>query len=553
MSSTPRSSRRNQKVESSVGEPATSRPLENNETGRRRSSRISTKVVPTVNKKPSSKSTIRRPEKVFKTTNSEFSDSDDDMPAPKKKSDKTKELLMSPTSVLAEQVGTLEISTTDDTKKRNATKPKTLKPTNLKNRLVQQRTPEKKMRSRTTSESTPEKKSRQESDSESDSKAEKPVSSSLTEGNGALSGREDEFNTLKSWILESKSKKTSLSMYVSGQPGTGKTATTLRVLTALGKAVRSCIINCASTNTKTALFKTIFESLDLDGKPSVESFEEHVKHFTVPLVLVLDEIDHLANRKNAALYAAFQWPETLSHKIIILGIANSIDLTERLLPKLMLTKTPKRLVFEPYTKDDIVKILNDKMKKEKVSLNYLPVIQILIHVIQFQAVIDAKSIELTARKVAAMSGDLRTALHIFKQQKSRLMPMDQESGPPGTPVNGCREVLGIINNVYSSPLARAKLPLQPRILLAVSLALSSSKKSVFDRNSLYRAYYKACTALRMPPLEDDDLHSAFQTLESQSFIRLLNGGKLVLQVDAPTAKSAISDNALLDQIGILQF
>ncbi|KAF1770462.1 hypothetical protein GCK72_002281 [Caenorhabditis remanei] len=534
MSGTPRSSRRNQKVESSVGEPATSRPLENNETGRRRSSRISTKVVPTVNKKPSSISTIRRPEKVFKATNSEFSDSDDDMPAPKKKSDKTKELLMSPTSVLAEQVGTLEISTTDDTKKRNPTKPKTLKPTNLKNRLVQQRTPEKKMRSRTTSESTPEKKSRQESDSESDSEAEKPVSSSLTEGNGALSGREDEFNTLKSWILESKSKKTSLSMYVSGQPGTGKTATTLRVLTALGKAVRSCIINCASTSTKTALFKTIFESLDLDGKPSVESFEEHVKHFTVPLVLVLDEIDHLANRKNAALYAAFQWPETLSHKIIILGIANSIDLTERLLPKLMLTKTPKRLVFEPYTKDDIVKILNDKMKKEK-------------------AVIDAKSIELTARKVAAMSGDLRTALHIFKQQKSRLMPMDQESGPPGTPVNGCREVLGIINNVYSSPLSRAKLPLQPRILLAVSLALSSSKKSIFDRNSLYRAYYKACTALRMPPLEDDDLHSAFQTLESQSFIRLLNGGKLVLQVDAPTAKSAISDNALLDQIGILQF
>lgn len=152
-----------------------------------------------------------------------------------------------------------------------------------------------------------------------------------------------------------------------------------------------------------------------------------------------------------------------------------------------------------------------------------------------------------------MSGDLRTALHIFKQQKSRILDSDIEGAPPATPKNGCREVLGIINSVYSSPLARARLPLQPRILLAVSLALSSNKKCSFDRNSLHRAYFKACEAVRVPALDDDELHSAFQTLESQSFIRQLNGGKLVLQVDAPTAKSAISDNAMLDQIALLNY
>uniref|UniRef100_A0A8R1E3F7 Cell division control protein n=1 Tax=Caenorhabditis japonica TaxID=281687 RepID=A0A8R1E3F7_CAEJA len=390
---------------------------------------------------------------------------------------------------------------------------------------------------------TPEKKAKTSSNSEEEhTPSPKSLRSSPKEGarvpeEGALKGRTEEFYSLKSWILESKENKTSLSIYISGQPGTGKTATTMRVLKSLGSAVRSCIVNCASTSTKSALFKTIFDSLNLDGKPNVETFEEHVKHrFRVPLVLVLDEIDHLATRKNAALYAAFQWPDTLSHNIIILGIANSIDLTERLLPKLMLAKPPKRLVFEPYTKDDIVEILNEKMKRE-------------------ETIVDAKAIELTARKVAAMSGDLRTALHIFKQQKSRMMPTLSSDGPPvpSTPINGCREVLGIINSVYSSPLARARLPLQPRILLAVSLALSTNKSSNFDRNSLLRAYYKACDAIRVPALDDDDLHSAFQTLESQSFIRQLNGGKLVLQVDAPTAKSAISDNAMLDQIGMLHF
>ncbi|EGT32648.1 CBN-CDC-6 protein [Caenorhabditis brenneri] len=460
---------------------------------------------------------------VFEENDSDVSNEDNTQLSSSTSRDKRK-LLLSPGSELAGKVETLQISKSTARKRQS-------KATNLKNKTAQPRTPEKKTRSRSGSGGTPEKKLRNSENSEPEMSSE--TSNRQENETEALKAREEEFESIKSWITKSKEMKQSLSIYISGQPGTGKTATTMRVLKALGNSVRSCIVNCASTNTKAALFKTIFDSLDLDGKANIETFEVHVKSFKRPLVLVLDEIDHLASRKNTALYAAFQWPETLSSKIIILGIANSIDLTERLLPKLMLTKPPKRLVFEPYTKDDIVEILNDKMKKE-------------------EAAVDTKAIELTARKVAAMSGDLRTALHIFKQQKSLLNSSDSDSAQPATPVNGCREVLGIINNVYSSPLARARLPLQPRILLAVSLALSTNKKCTFDRNSLLGAYYKACESLRMPALDDDDLHSAFQTLESQSFIRQLNGGKLVLQVDAPTAKSAISDNAMLDQIGLLR-
>ncbi|CAI2302753.1 unnamed protein product [Caenorhabditis sp. 36 PRJEB53466] len=521
---------------------------QNEGVARRKSTRLSSKPLLIESKKTSTPMSTKRipvARRVFRKEVGSCSDDDDDsMPPPKTtSSEKKKKLLMSPrTTTLTNEVESLSISNTRTLRSITVIGKRTPTATNLKSKLTQsqQRTPEKKPRDLSPETSKTEKKAKftkktdqkVESSNSSDSSDSEPEPQSST-ASGALKGRVVEFDSLKSWILESKVKKTSLSIYISGQPGTGKTATTLRVLKDLGSSVRSCMINCASTNTKTALFKTIFEALDLDGKANVEKFEEHVKSFKVPLVLVLDEIDLLATRKNAALYAAFQWPDTLSHKIIILGIANSIDLTERLLPKLMLAKTPKRLVFEPYTKDDIVEILNEKMKTE-------------------EAVIDAKAIELTARKVAAMSGDLRTALHIFKQQKSRLASSEEGAAPPATPGNGCREVLGIINSVYSSPLARARLPLQPRILLAVSLALSSNKKSHFDRNSLLRAYYKACEAIRVPALDDDDLHSAFQTLESQSFVRQLNGGKLVLQVDAPTAKSAISDNSMLDQIGLLQ-
>uniref|UniRef100_A0A1I7TJY9 Cell division control protein n=1 Tax=Caenorhabditis tropicalis TaxID=1561998 RepID=A0A1I7TJY9_9PELO len=516
MSNIPRSTRRSQKNSSSVTEPSEHKP-KNDTPEKRRSTRLSGKQLPQDNVKcPSTK------QKVF---NEEASSSDENESLPSTiSSNEKRKLLMSPGSALAEEVGTLEISSTRRNKRSAANKKKG---TNLNEKLNSSVTPEKAAKSQSDSEGTPEKKFR---GARNQKKEIIPITTNITK---ALKGRETEFESIKSWILGSKENKTSLSVYISGQPGTGKTATTLKVLESLGSSVRSCMINCASTCSKLILFKTIFESLGLDAKPKIDIFEEHVKSLKIPLVLVLDEIDHLASRKNTALYAAFQWPETLSYKIIVIGIANSIDLTERLLPKLMLTKPPKRLVFEPYTKDDIVEILNDKMRQE-------------------ESTVDSKAIELTARKVAAMSGDLRTALHIFKQQKSRTTSLDSEGALPGTPVSGCREVLGIINNVYSSPLARARLPLQPRILLAVSLSLSSNKKCTFDRSSLTSAYYKACEALRMPALDDDDLHSAFQTLESQSFIRQINAGKLVLQVDAPTAKSAISDNAMLDQIGLLQ-
>ncbi|CAB3407726.1 unnamed protein product [Caenorhabditis bovis] len=346
----------------------------------------------------------------------------------------------------------------------------------------------------------------------------------------ALKARHEEFEKLSNWITESINGKSALSIYISGQPGTGKTATTKRVLSAFGKKIRSCIVNCASISSKTALLKEIFVSQNLTQRLSQDNFEKLVNSLSTPLVLVLDEIDHLASKTNAALYSAFRWPYTLSHKIIIIGIANSIDLTERLLPKLMLTEPPKRLIFEPYTKEDIVDILADKMANEQIE-------------------IDKKAVELCARKVAAMSGDLRTALHIFKQTKNRLYG-EQESAPE-TNKNGCREVLGVLNSVYSSPLARARLPMQPRILLAVCLALSNNKQSSFDRGTLMKAYAKACDAIRAPVMDDDDLMAAFQNLESQSFIREINGGKLVLQVDSATAKSAISDNSMLDQIAML--
>ncbi|KIH69566.1 ATPase, AAA family [Ancylostoma duodenale] len=343
-----------------------------------------------------------------------------------------------------------------------------------------------------------------------------------------LIGREREFSTICEWIEKAIADDQPLSVYISGSPGTGKSATMSLVMKHFGSQILSCTLNCASIHSENEMIKSILENMKGSLRPSLAALGSALQGLRKHFVLVLDEIDHLASKTNSFLYTTFQWPHTISSNLIVIGIANSIDLTERLLPKLKLTHPPQTLVFAPYSKEAIAEILKDKLSTES------------------DDTMDAKALELCSRKVAAMSGDLRAALHVIKHTRN--------VNAPSTP-RGCREVLGVLNGVYSSPLARARLPLQPRLILAVALAMSSNKKNVLTVNSLTNAYSRACDVVKLPRLEGDDFAAAMQILESQSFIMECPGGKLVLKVrffvDTDTAKSAIADSGMIAQVSSL--
>lgn len=337
----------------------------------------------------------------------------------------------------------------------------------------------------------------------------------------ALCGREQEFSTICGWIEKAMNSGQPLSVYISGSPGTGKTATLKRVSEYFARRAIFTISNCASVTSQTKLIETILNTLECYEKPSLATLTAALKRLKKHFVLILDEIDHLTSKTNSFLYAAFQWPQTITSRLVVIGVANSIDLTERLLPKLRLAQPPETLVFTPYTKDNIAQILKNKMADDA------------------DYAMDTAAVELCSRKVAAMTGDLRTALHIMKQTRN--------VNEPSTP-RGCREVLGVLNGVYSSPLARARLPLQPRLLLAVAVAITSNKKNLLNVNSLTKAYCRACDVVKVPRVEGEDFDAALQILESQSFLATGPGGKLMLQVNAATAKLAIADHTMLSQI-----
>ena len=72
------------------------------------------------------------------------------------------------------------------------------------------------------------------------------------------------------------------------------------------------------------------------------------KHFTTATnkkqttVLIVDELDLLWTRKQNVLYSIFDWPTRAKAHLIVVAIANTMDLPERI----MMNRVSSRLVSE---------------------------------------------------------------------------------------------------------------------------------------------------------------------------------------------------------------
>ena len=87
------------------------------------------------------------------------------------------------------------------------------------------------------------------------------------------------------------------------------------------------------------------------------------------------------------------------------GIANALDLTDRILPRLTSHSRckPQLLHFPPYTREEIAVILSARVGQEAGG---------------GEVVVDRAAIEFCARKVSSVHGDLRKALDICRSVQS---------------------------------------------------------------------------------------------------------------------------------------
>ncbi len=112
-------------------------------------------------------------------------------------------------------------------------------------------------------------------------------------------------------------------------------------------------------------------------------------------VLLVDELDYLLTRQQEVLYNLFDWPTFPHSRLIVLGISNTIDLPDLLQPRVNSRLGLTKLHFEPYSKEQIETIISDRLRS-------LPAF-------------GDGAVELCARKIASISGDMRRALQICRR------------------------------------------------------------------------------------------------------------------------------------------
>jgi origin recognition complex subunit 1 len=78
-------------------------------------------------------------------------------------------------------------------------------------------------------------------------------------------------------------------------------------------------------------------------------------------LILIDELDALVTKKQTLLYNLFDWPCHQNSRLLVISIANTMDLPERMQQKIQSRIGNNRLVYEPYNKAQIIEILRSRV------------------------------------------------------------------------------------------------------------------------------------------------------------------------------------------------
>ncbi|KAJ4297192.1 AAA ATPase [Collariella sp. IMI 366227] len=299
---------------------------------------------------------------------------------------------------------------------------------------------------------------------------------------GQLIGRDDERAQLQQFLERCKTTRPGGCLYVSGPPGTGKSAMVNKITEeAVSESgfVRKAYINCMSIKTTKDLYIALLDQLgdesDMAESDIVEALQKlfiRKKATTDVYLVVLDEIDHILTLDPESLYRVFEWSLTKTSCLTMVGIANALDLTDRFLPRLKSRNLkPELLPFLPYTAPQVKRIITERLKT--LAPQGSPA--------DFTPFFHPAAIELCSRKVSSQTGDLRRAFEICRRaldlvENETRLKHENEVKDTLLQMSPSRKVLGENSNLASS---RA-----PSLATALSRSLQTLTASTAPRISI---------------------------------------------------------------------
>lgn len=231
----------------------------------------------------------------------------------------------------------------------------------------------------------------------------------------SLPCREEERATIHTFLRDAVARGgAGGALYISGMPGTGKTATVHEVVRSLQRESQSGAlpefdfveINGMRLPHPYQAYTELYKSLSGQHASQTRAAQLLEQWFSgssrtsaqqnaKTCVLLVDELDYMVTRKQTVLYNLFDWPTRPNVRLVVVGIANTMDLPERLLPRIASRLGMSRVVFQSYTRDQLERIIHARLE----GLD----------------IFEEDAVQMSARKVSSLSGDVRRALQICRR------------------------------------------------------------------------------------------------------------------------------------------
>lgn len=167
----------------------------------------------------------------------------------------------------------------------------------------------------------------------------------------------------------------------------------------------------------------------------------------------MDELDQLMTTKQDVVYNFFNWPTLAGSRLVVLAVANTMDLPERVMSGRVRSRLGMtRFNFQPYTTPQLEKILQARLASAKTGLSA-----------DAPDVISADGIKFAAMKVSSISGDARRVLDICRRTVELVQPASQTARTD--------DVKKVIKDMQNSPTAAylRDLSFHERLMLAAML------------------------------------------------------------------------------------
>lgn len=133
-------------------------------------------------------------------------------------------------------------------------------------------------------------------------------------------------------------------------------------------------------------------------------------------VVLMDELDQLMTTKQDVVYNFFNWPTLVASKLIVLAVANTHDLPERVMSGRVRSRLGMaRINFKPYNASQLEKIVYARLSRTVPNKSPSKAAKAIGDAQQQPTMVIAPDgIKFAAMKVSSISGDARRVLDICR-------------------------------------------------------------------------------------------------------------------------------------------